>query len=546
MTRILNGAPLELNITASQTKHTIDETDPMRALREENMPIYQQIQEMEKSLDQLREVHASNIAKMNRTLDPLARLPIELVRIIFTNLRPPSLEPSFCHHSPKFDEVSKAVMLPILLSSICRAWRDVAFTTADLWNTIFINIYNNSDTEVLRKWLERSSRHPLYMYLFAAGTENHSRTLSIDKRARMKHIMGVANEYVKRCIYLNLNIPVQFIKHVHYDGSRQTLLKSLTLRNSEYDGPGYGPDIRIETSSNLRHIHIHGISTDGLRMYWETVTRASCYFATTVPMVCRLLQRAPFLRHLVTGDLCDVTASTDVFPPFLHHHRLTYLEVTLKRLADDSEQSLLSRLVLPALKYLSVCAEGVRDLSPISDFVQRSACSLKQLNIEIGMSEVYSLPMLLEKIPSVEKLILDYQDDHPDGLILPPILPPPSVLQEIIGINEDRFLPRLKEVNIVVDYYPRVFRVDLDLHPPALTVPTLEPSSLKPLYLYHLLCPDILFALQPPIVENCFKDVDLDPSLGNMEPFKFFFTRFLVKYDCQHAIPSSNTIHCAY
>ncbi|KAJ7843585.1 hypothetical protein B0H13DRAFT_1535541, partial [Mycena leptocephala] len=64
-------------------------------------------------------------------------------------------------------------MTPIVLSGVCRQWRDIALTTPRLWSTIIISldhiasaVISHSRAEIfMEQWLNRAAVLPLTMVL---------------------------------------------------------------------------------------------------------------------------------------------------------------------------------------------------------------------------------------------------------------------------------------------------------------------------------------------------------------------------------------------
>lgn len=82
---------------------------------------------------------------------PLLRLPPELVEQIFTDCLPP--KPSFYARDA-----------PLLLTHVCRAWREVALNCAPLWTKFVVPGWQESPPgidELVSLWLSRASEVPL-------------------------------------------------------------------------------------------------------------------------------------------------------------------------------------------------------------------------------------------------------------------------------------------------------------------------------------------------------------------------------------------------
>ena len=146
------------------------EGGPCSACRERTM-IRQKIKQLEEELAKLKAKHDAVTSTMNAIHDPfIHKLPPEIGSHIF-RLSLPTL--SNGEHLEAilnlYENRSSAEILN--LGAVCRKWRQLAWTTPDLWNTLYLRIgletrqsLAESLPDLVREWLERSGSLPLTIF----------------------------------------------------------------------------------------------------------------------------------------------------------------------------------------------------------------------------------------------------------------------------------------------------------------------------------------------------------------------------------------------
>ena len=115
---------------------------------------------------QFAERHVLLRRKMNG-LSPMARIPSDILIKIFQIACQPVYKKNFR---------SKQAVTPLFIGSICRLWRDVAWSTPLIWNTIFLYIsrkHHATQIQLLRDWLLNARSAPLTIKL-TTEDENES------------------------------------------------------------------------------------------------------------------------------------------------------------------------------------------------------------------------------------------------------------------------------------------------------------------------------------------------------------------------------------
>lgn len=124
------------------------DNDPLWQLVEVEDEILQLRAQLGKRLEQRRVLRE----QVNSQYSPLTRLPLDILSEIFMAA------------FPEGDTDSWNGATPLLLGSICRMWRDAAWSLPWLWCTIRIDVvrrFHMSKVFLLEEWLSCSRQSPL-------------------------------------------------------------------------------------------------------------------------------------------------------------------------------------------------------------------------------------------------------------------------------------------------------------------------------------------------------------------------------------------------
>ncbi len=115
---------------------------------------------------------------MNLQNDPMRCLPIEILSHIFTlclpyQPPPPNIDSNMA--LPTRWEVD-VHPVPFRPGSICRYWRQIAWSTPQLWNTLHLHVSGSTKgnlecNRLLDEWLRRLGQLPIYISVFWVGHE---------------------------------------------------------------------------------------------------------------------------------------------------------------------------------------------------------------------------------------------------------------------------------------------------------------------------------------------------------------------------------------
>ncbi|PPR01455.1 hypothetical protein CVT26_015088 [Gymnopilus dilepis] len=293
---------------------------------------------------------------------------------------------------------------PLRLGAVCSHWRDAAWSTPRLWDTIRIRLTNDPITEsdiwVIDEWLRRSGQLPLTITI--GPQEGHSRTLAY-KMPDIDELCEVVNRYSDRWQVLSLEIPGSLFSKFCGNFSGESILDTLFLRNID---PKVEPTrFRIQNATpEPRNVSIHGVSINLVDLNPDNL-RCLDMVAFELNDLLQLLPYAPALKRCKLGDgmfffeppIMSRLSSTVI----VTHPCLEELEVSLSYFPIR----LLDAISLPALDRLTWHVSPTLPVVKILSMLRRSSCTLTELNLaECNMTDI--LFPLLEQIPSLQYLFI--------------------------------------------------------------------------------------------------------------------------------------------
>jgi len=334
--------------------------------------------------------------RINRRASPMLRaLPPEVLSRIFAFYIPAFSEPAGKGIRPSSN--------PLTLGAICRLWRNVAWSTPELWSCLSLYLCFARVallTDLVREWLGRSGSLPLSIRLYCGAGE--------DRRASDTQVFAMLkaiSAYSSRWNRLELRIPTTFfsgfIEPTSEPGTTP-LLEALHL------DPPDGQADRTEQfvfgrTPFLTKLHISSIYLKAITIQWDSITHvfASAFYYDEA---LEIMRRCP---QLVRCEFSSIINGDDGYPvpeDIIHLPSLRYL-----RLYNDGPMistSLFARICAPELEELVFNAGGrTTNAEDLLGFFTRSSCSLKVLSLSrTNTVTPEDLIKLLERTPKLQKL----------------------------------------------------------------------------------------------------------------------------------------------
>ncbi|KAJ6448473.1 hypothetical protein C8R45DRAFT_848856 [Mycena sanguinolenta] len=104
-------------------------------------------------------------AKLRAIVFPVLSLPVEITSRIFIECLPDNdVSPSTAH-------------APLLLTRVCRRWKDIAIATCQLWNSLRVDLVSSHGTimvsrgTIFQTWLSRGRQQPLSLTILTYRRE---------------------------------------------------------------------------------------------------------------------------------------------------------------------------------------------------------------------------------------------------------------------------------------------------------------------------------------------------------------------------------------
>ena len=354
-----------------------------------------QIKRLEEEIIKLKGKHHALRTKINSIHDPFIHtFPPEIGSYIF-RLSLPTLDFRGFFPWPERKEVTGALRL----GAVSRKWRQLAWTTQNLWEILYLHIGPSTTNALaksfpglLQEWLGRSGVLPLTIF-FANDYSGRS-----EIEFAIPRIIEVINLHSGRWRNLFLDVGADVSKL--FSGSEhpnQIIHLQLATRSRR----SHTQKFIMESKPFPTHLQLRNFPPRLIDIRWDNLTHASlCTLSATECL--EVLRQAPNLEYCHASQFIESSRGPTV------NHGTTVFHSKLRILGTShGATKFLSAIVVPALEEWTHYAHG--DPSFVTTMVSlftRSGCCLKMLDLSTASDD---LPILLQAIPSLERLQLRYQ-----------------------------------------------------------------------------------------------------------------------------------------
>ena len=436
---------------------------------EERAVIRGQIEQLEEEITNLKAKHHALGSRMNAIHDPfIHKLPHEISSHIF-RLCLPTLD--YEGPDPWIEQWEWAEALK--LGAVCRKWRQLAWATPDLWDTLCVTIEPSMKCTVaqllpglLREWLSRSGMLPLNILFRHFGWSEREYHFS-DKstiptlKLATDSVIEIINVHSGRWRNLYLDVPGDIPERLC--GSMQpNQLFGLELVTDGERSPTQ--KFIMKSKPFPTRLTLINFSPTSIDIGWDNITHATLRNLNTSDCL-EALERAPALEYCLVEPLGDTTVNFDTITL---HPQLR----SLKFLSQGTK--FLDAINVPSLQEWTHNVDGgTLPVTAMVSLLKRSGCCLKILNLQHISAPFNDLLILFQGVPSLEHLRIHFCSvQHSDGVmddILARIFnsPPDNSTIQSEAARRESFLPRLQFMEYVSisryapfswDHIPELYR----------------------------------------------------------------------------------------
>ncbi|KAF9541491.1 hypothetical protein CPC08DRAFT_717132 [Agrocybe pediades] len=403
--------------------------------------------------------------EINITHSPIIRdLPPEILSKVFYSCF--SDEMASEHGEPAKGDVG----VPFKLGAVCRTWRQVAWSSPELWTVIVFNKHSSTAFNacnqhlMIKERIERSGSLPLYISLYEHAEEDDDDDYDYDDDEEGKgkgeecECWKISLKLLTQCSHrwkdVKMDLLRESFKYIASNFKFTPPIRKLTLRSADsYQGWSDYPTNESERLKlwqepyefGPRHVQVNQpISFRHFSINWLHVRHVEAK-RWPIEDCFNLLKSAP---QLVSCSFKRIWMgrSESQSTPLVCHQSLQSLSVAY----DNVSTSLFDNITLPSLEFLDYSEPGSRDAldgSYLISFFNRSCSPLKKLLILAQDVMPEHLMSILSTVPTLIHLCLRFPT-HYGGrrsmtFLLQRFAKPRSTC-ETDGSNAESFLPQLE------------------------------------------------------------------------------------------------------
>jgi hypothetical protein len=404
---ILKSLPLEYSAKGCSDSTTRGRfCDPCMQLKAVGAKVYAHFEEINKLL----KIQAEAKERVNQHHDPLTHLPVEISSHIFAIYTEDV--------NSDFDPLSLRVERggPLLLGAVSKFWRQVAFSTPHLWNTVNIHILSNDNlrtkVELTKEWLARSRGLPLHLSL-GYPTWNVVESGLDPLIPLFNELQHVSPRWRTLFLGISPRLYPTFLGKVTCAPTLETLK---LIDDSEEEG-----DFHLPHTPLLKHLDIEvSIPFSSISIDWSGLTTVEAYHIL-IGEYFDILQLSEGLESFRLGGLIGDQEYPLPTTPLTHSAlRELYLETNESRMDPSELVTMLDLVTFPSLEKFGYDS-GSRTSFPnsaIPSIFNRSRCQLTHFDLcgDLRNGTTDDLISILSDLPTITHFKLQEVDSDSEAL----------------------------------------------------------------------------------------------------------------------------------
>jgi len=344
----------------------------------ERAAIRDKIKRLEEEITKLKAKYHALGTAMNTIHDPfIHKLPPEIGSHIFYLYLP-----TFYPRQTFSARALKAFFRVLRLGAVCRKWRQLAWATPNLWETLSIvtsperiRTRGRSWPGLIDEWLGRSGGLPLSIFFFH-DQDDFSALGEFD--GALEQIIEVLALHSSRWRDLHLEVDCGTLEHfsgaMHLDQLLRLTL--VTIDNAPERSSRPVRKIVMKSKPFPMYLRVENLTPTSIDIGWKNLTDANLGMLTTDECA-EILRQAPALEHLHVDHFLKPDGPSLNVDSFIIHSRICSLDLPAEA------NFFLNMINVPSLEEWTQDAEG--DTLPVMTMVsllKRSSCCLKILNLD--------------------------------------------------------------------------------------------------------------------------------------------------------------------
>ena len=336
----------------------------------------------------------------NRAHDPIHRLPDELKNQIFEFLLP-------LHNEWGVISPLERTVMPTYLASICRGWRDIAWSNPFLWSTMHIGLGKSTSdqSKFVHDWIIRSRTLPLTFHIQVLDRSNEGLERS---RMVLPPVLDVMSHCSNILQSLFLDMPFPVFGSLHCSNFQWHRL--MRLRIFMFPADQIQPLPFLNPTASPKKIVLRHVPFKSLQISWNHLSSATVSW-WSLEDITQLFQHASQLNDCHIESLAPGPRGFSI--PLIIHHRLKTLSFHYAQ-DNDATLGLLLSLTLPCLQEFHT--NETLHLVSLPALVHRSSCPLRRLTLFQDFEDQITDIDGVQPLPGVTDLVVE--GEEPATIIL--------------------------------------------------------------------------------------------------------------------------------